>query len=182
MNHSPSRRRSLVLLTGLFVHMSVRAQPEDPWTPIRPLLGEWTGTSSGKPGEATVTRTYASVLGGRYIQEVSLSVYLPQQKNPKGERHEHIGYFSFDRARKVIVLRQFHIEGFVNTYRLAQASSNPKSLIFESEAFENLAASWKARESYTFDGADEFTEVFELAPPNKDFEVYTRTQFKRVQK
>lgn len=102
----------------------------------------------------------------------------PQEKNKKGETHEDVGYFSYDKARKIIVLRQFHIEGFVNTY--AQDTSDPKRLVFASEAIENIAPGWRARESYKFISNDEFTERFELAEPGKEFELYVESHFKRV--
>ena len=35
--------------------------------------------------------------------------------------HEHWSFFSYDRARKALVLRQFHQEGFVNQYVLDTA-------------------------------------------------------------
>jgi hypothetical protein len=37
----------------------------------------------------------------------------------------------------------------------------------------------KARETYRILGPDEFTEVFEIAEPGKDFEVYSEGHFKR---
>lgn len=54
--------------------------------------------------------------------------------------------------------------------------------MFDSESFENLGSAWKARESYEFIGDDEFIEVFELAPPGKPYEVYSRTHLKRVRR
>jgi hypothetical protein len=40
-----------------------------------------------------------------------MSAYAPQPKNPTGETHNDIGLFSYDKRRKLLVLRQFHIEG-----------------------------------------------------------------------
>jgi hypothetical protein len=119
------------------------------------------------------------VMSERYLQEVNVSRYPPQEKNKNGEVHEHWGFFSYDKARKLIVLRQFHVEGFVNTYRQAAAPEGMGSLVFESEAFENFSNAWKARETYEFPSVDEFIEVFELAPPGKPFQTYSRNQFKR---
>ena len=45
--------------------------------------------------------------------------YPVQEKNKKGEVHEHMGMLSYDKARKQIVLRQFHVESFVTTYHAA---------------------------------------------------------------
>jgi hypothetical protein len=125
-----------------------------------------------------VTRRYNWVLGDRYLHEVNTSVYPPQERNKKGERHDHWSLFSYDRARKLIVMRQFHIEGFVNTYRLVQAG--PNKIVFESEAFENLSNSWRARESYEFTDPNEVVEIFELAAPGKEFEIYVRANLQRA--
>jgi hypothetical protein len=155
------------------------AQVADPWKPLERFVGAWQGTATGQAGEGTVVRTYTKVMGGRFIQEVNTSTYPPQEKNKKGEVHEHSGMFSYDKQRKALMLRQFHIEGFVNTYKQVSEAGAVK-LVFESENFENFNNSWKARETYEFDGDDRFVETFELAPPGKDFQVYSRTELKRA--
>jgi hypothetical protein len=157
-------------------------QEADQWVPLSRFIGEWTGTASGEVGDGTVTRKYTFIMNGRFIHETNTSRYPPQEKNKSGEIHEHWGIFSYDKVRKLLVLRQFHIEGFVNTYRQARATEGHAPLVFESEAFENFSNSWKARESYKFPSDDEFIETFELAPPSKPFQVYSRNHFKRVSK
>ena len=37
----------------------------------------------------------------------------------------------------------------------------------------------RARETYKIVNADEFTEVFELAEPGKDFQIYSEGHFRR---
>jgi hypothetical protein len=148
----------------------------DVWAPIRFMAGEWRGESEGRPGKGTVERNYAFFLNNRFLHETNVSTYPPQEKNPKGEIHHHSSFFSYDRARKAIVLRQFHQEGFVNQFGLRSTES---PLVFESEALENVPPSWKARETYEVVSPDEFIETFELANGGT-FEVYSRTRFKRV--
>jgi len=145
------------------------------WEPLKFLEGSWQGTGKGKPGISTVERTYEFVLNGKFLSARNKSVYAPQAANPKGETHEDRGMISFDRARKRFVFRQFHVEGFVNTY----VSEDGKPLVFVSESIENIPPGWRARETYTILGADEFTETFELAEPGKDFEVYSEARLKR---
>jgi hypothetical protein len=152
----------------------------DRWSPLRRFIGDWTGTASGQAGDGTVARTYSFIMGERFVHEVNTTRYPPQEKNRDGEMHEHWGIFSYDKARKLIVLRQFHVEGFVNTYRQVSSSEGTTSLVFDSEAFENFSNSWKARESYEFTSDDEFIETFELAAPGKPFQVYSRNHFKRI--
>jgi hypothetical protein len=151
---------------------------EDPLAPLDRLIGRWQGTTDGRPGKGTVEREYTRILSGRYVQENGLNVYPPQEKNPKGERHEEMGIFSFDRARKRIVFRQFHVERFVTQY-VQEPSAAGEPLVFVTEAIENIPAGWRARETYTFINADEFEEVFELAESGKPFEVYSRSRLKR---
>ena len=86
---------------------------------------------------------------------------------------------SFDKRRKNFVLRQFHIEGFVNQYVMTSSSADGKTIVFTSESIENIPAGYRARETYKILGRDEFTEVFEIAEPGKDFEVYSEGHFKR---
>jgi hypothetical protein len=151
----------------------------DPLRPLAFLIGRWEGTSDGRPGAARVQREYTRILNSRFIRVQNQSVYQPQDKNPKGETHEDFGVFSFDTARGRAILRQFHVEGFVNQY-VADLDSQPDKLIFTTEAIENIPAGWRARETYTVLGADEFEEVFELAEQGKPFELYSRARLKRV--
>lgn len=87
--------------------------------------------------------------------------------------HEDIGYISVDRTRKRLVLRQFHVEGFVNQY-VENPSSSSGTISFTSETIENIPAGYRARETNTMLVADEFEEVFEIAEPDKAFDVYSR--------
>jgi hypothetical protein len=143
------------------------------------MVGEWTGESEGQPGKGTVKRTYRFVLGDKFLHERNVSTYPPQPKNEKGEVHEHWSFFSHDRARKTLVLRQLHQEGFVNQYVMA-AGSPSGTVVFETEAIENIPNGWKARETYQVVSPDEFVETFELAQGGGAYEVYSKAHFKRA--
>jgi len=151
----------------------------DPWAPIRPLAGEWQGTATGEPGTGTATRRYEFILGNRFLHERNTSTFPPQEKNKTGEVHEHWSLFSHDKKRKALLFRQFHQEGFVVTYALNPALSTPTRSVFDSEQVENIPSTWRARETYDWISADEFTETFELAQPDKPYAVYSRNHFKR---
>ena len=153
--------------------------PTDALAPLAPLVGRWTGTTEGQPGSGTVEREYERILNSRFIQVRNRSTYPPQEKNKKGETHQDVGVFSFDSGRKQIVLRQFHTEGFVNQYVLDPASV-PGKLVLVTEAIENIPAGWRARETYILTGADQLEEIFELAPPGKEFEPYSRSRLTRA--
>ena len=179
-----SLRRSAVLALALVAATALPAvaqqsSPPDNLAPLAPFLGRWTGTSEGQPGKGATERSYERALGSRFIRIRNRSTYPPQEKNPKGEIHEDEGFFSFDRARKRIVFRQFHVEGFVTTY-VHDLERKPGVLSFTSEAIENIPAGWRARETYILHGADDLEEIFELAEQGKEFTVYSRTRLKRV--
>lgn len=168
------------LLTALPLCGSAAPQTRaDAFAAFDRLLGTWTGTSEGRPGKGTLERTYERVLGSRFIQVRNRNVYPPQEANPKGEVHEDVGFISFDSARKQILFRQFHVEGFVISYAL-QAGTGTDRMVFVSEAIENIPAGYQSRETYAFTGVDQFEEVFEIAAPGKDFEVYSRARLRRA--
>ncbi len=171
---------SQLIVAAAMLMAPVSAQhPADPLGAIAPLVGRWAGTSEGQAGAGTQERTYERVLGGRAIRGTNRAVYPPQEKNPKGETHEDEGFFTFDRARKLIVFRQFHSEGFVNTYA-QDVDAKAGTVSFTTEAIENIPPGWRARETYIFHGPDEVEEVFELSEAGKPFTLYSRARLKRV--
>ncbi len=150
------------------------------WLPLKVFIGSWQGKGGGEPGIGDYARSYEFVLNKKYIEIKNKSTYPPSEKNPKGEIHEDWGYFSFDKARHTFVLRQFHIEGFVNQYKMESISDDGKKIVFVSEAIENIPAGWRAKESYEILSLDKIQETFELAEPNKPFEVYSKVILNRI--
>ncbi len=167
----------ILLLPGFLL-----AQPkqDSTWNRARFFLGQWKGTSEGDPGKGNYERTYRFVLNGKFIEVKNKSTYPPQQKNPKGEVHEDTGYISYDKKARAYVLRQFHGEGFVNEYKEEVVSEDRNTIVFLSYAIENIPVGWQARETYKIQNDDEFVEIFELAEPGKDFQVYSRATLRRI--
>jgi hypothetical protein len=151
----------------------------DVWEPLRFFTGTWEGASNGQPGKGISLREYQFALNGKYLQVKNKTAYAPQEKNPKGEVHEDWSMISYDRGRKKFVLRQFHVEGFVNQYVAEPFAAEVKTFSFISEAIENIPAGFRARETYRILSQEEFVETFELAAPGKEFELYSETRFKR---
>jgi hypothetical protein len=138
------------------------------------FVGEWRGTSRGEPGEGTVQRSCALTLNDRFLECRTTTTYPPQKKNPKGEIHVDRAFFSYDKVAKKIRLRQFHGEGFVNSY----VESSP--LVFTTTEIENIPAGWRARETYEQPSPDSWTERFDLAQPGQELELYSSSVLERV--
>lgn len=150
------------------------------WTPFDFFVGTWQGAGEGRPGLSSVERRYEFVLNGRFLRVENKSIYEPQEKNPNGEVHEDWGLVSYDRTRETFVFRQFHVEGFVNQYVLDPPAEDGQTLRFVTEAIENIPPGWRARETYRKLNDAEFIEVFELAEPGRDFELYSESRLLRV--
>ena len=167
--------RSLAVLLVLFAATIVLGAEKSPLAPIEFMVGEWQGTNRGEPGEGAVHRVCEKVLNGRFIECRTTVTYPPQEKNPKGEVHTDRAFFSYDKGAKMLRLRQFHVEGFVNTYEAAAGS-----LVFVSTEIENIPAGWRARETYEHPSPDTWTERFELAAAGKEFTLYSASTLQRA--
>lgn len=174
-----NRFRALALLVAV---VSAATSQSDPWAPVRVLEGRWEGEAKGQPGRGRSSREYKFDLNGKFLVARNRSVYEPKSQGEKPEVHEDMGVFSYDRGLKKIVLRQFHVEGFVNEYTLDTTSADSKTFEFTTVRIENLSAGWRAKEAYSVVSSDEIIETFSLAGPGNDFEVYAETRLKRIVK
>lgn len=142
--------------------------------PLERFVGSWRGTAQGEPGTGTVERTYTPILAGKFIEERNTSSYA------SGEIHHHIAYWSFDRRRARFVLRQFHEESFVNQFVATTSDFVDGRLVADSETIENIPPGFRARETYVFTSGDAFEEIFEIAEPNADYQLYSHNRFTRA--
>lgn len=163
--------RSLLLALVAEVLLSVASFAQTPVTGLAQLdflIGEWRGTSKGDPGEGRVERACAKVLNDRFIECRTTTTYK------KGEVHVERAFYSYDKGSKKLRLRQFHGEGFVNSYTEAGALS------FVTVEIENIPAGWRARETYEHPSPDTWLERFELAAPTGEFKLYSASTLQRA--
>lgn len=149
------------------------------WMILKPFIGQWSGMGEGEPGQGRYERTYQLILNQNFIEVRNKSTYPPTSQHPNGEVHEDIGYFSYDKSIKKFKLRQFHIESFVNEYVLDSIAPDKKTLVFISEAIENIPKGFRAKETYKIINDNELVEQFEIAEPNKEFSLYSKVTLKR---
>lgn len=172
-------------LLGLLFAVSIAVVPalgqeEDVWEPLRFFSGQWEGQGEGKGGISKGVQHFEFILGGQYLHVRNRTVFEPQEENPKGEVHQDWGFFSYDRARKTFVLRQFHVEGFVNQYVMDTPRADSKTLVFTSESIENIPSGFRARLTYRILNDHEFEQTFDLASPGQQFDCYSKGIMKRV--
>ena len=170
-----------VRILPLVVLMAIGAPAQsDPWAPVRVFEGKWEGMVTGTPGKQSTSREYQFVSNSTFLWQHDHSVYEAKSPDAPPKVREDFGYFSYDKLLKQIVWRQFHSEGFVNEYRLESASADGRALEFVTVRIENLPPGWKAKKFYRVLSTDEIEETFSLAPPGKDFDVFTVAHLKRV--
>jgi hypothetical protein len=141
------------------------------------LEGAWAGEIDGTIGPATGAREYRFIVHDRFL-------LMRHDRDPETEAapeddvYEEWTVFSFDAEREVIVLREFLLEGFVNTY-VCELEAGPTSLMCASEAAEGAGGvSLKLR--YEFADRDGFTEVFEIFGPDGALQVRMEGQWRRT--
>lgn len=144
-----------IVAIAILAVAGVRAQ-SDPWPVLRFLEGKWEGQATGEPGKGISSREYRFEFNGRFLLARNKSVYEPKSPGAKPEVHEDVSWYSYDRALKKIVLRQFHVEGFVNEYTLDSVGAEGKSVEFTTVRIENIPAGWRAKESFRVLSPDEF--------------------------
>lgn len=172
-------RTFLIIVALPAVLFAQTGERQSEWAPLRYFVGTWEGTATSRTSIGTATREFRFVLDGAFLESAGKTVYEASTQLPDGQTREELGFFSYDRARKTIVLRQFHPEGYVNQYALDSVSVDTTTLVFVSENIENIPPDWRAKVQYEIIDKNEFIELFKLAPPGEAFEVFWETHFTR---
>ena len=141
------KQLALIILLGPTLTFGQISKQDSVWLPLKFMIGKWTGTSEGQPGKGKYERSYQFALNKRFIEVKNKSTYLPSKNHPEGEVHEDRGFISYDRGRKTFVLRQFHIEGFVNQFKTESISPDGKTIVFITESIENIPKGYRPKET-----------------------------------
>lgn len=143
------------------------------------ILGDWSGAGQGEPGQSSSERHAERVLDGRFVRVDGRSVYAKQERNPRGETHVQTEMWGYDRARKLLVLRQFDSLGFASTYVFDKDASTASRWVLNAEQLENVPKGWNARYIYTLKSASEYEETLELDTDGKGFKPYVTNRFEK---
>ncbi len=173
------RKFGLLLLIFPSFLFGQTSKKDSIWLPLKPFIGQWVGEGGGGPGTGKYERSYQFILNKNFIEIRNRSEFQPTDKNPKGEVHEDLGYFSYDKGLKKFKLRQYHIESFVNEYVLDSISPDKKTMVFVTYEIENIPKGFQAKESYRLLSENEIEETFSIAEPGKSFEVYSKVKLIR---
>ena len=153
-------------------------QPANPWKDFDFLLGEWTWSGGGQPGQATSGRsTFKPDLNGTVLKR-TVHLEYPASQQRAAFSHDDLLYVYRDPGDGGLHAIFFDNENHVIRYTVTVAQD---SIQFLSEA---APSGTRARMTYTRAGPDSVTEKFELAPPGKpdEFTKYVEFVAKRTDK
>jgi len=169
-----NRRTGIIPLLLLLAFSPVQAQQSqsNKWKDFDLLLGEWTWSGGGQPGQAKGTSTVEPDLNGTgLLRKVHLD--YPASKDRAAFSHDDLLYVYHDPADDSLRAIFFDGENHVIRYAVTVAPDGD-SIQFLSDA---APSGTRARMTYTRTGADSVTEKFELAPPGKPDQFATYVEF-----
>jgi hypothetical protein len=171
-----------VLVAFLLIAFSSAQTPKPAsnfWKDFDFLLGDWTWTGGGKPGQATGTSTFEPEMNGTVLlRKVHLN--YPATKERAAFAHEDLLYVYHDPQDSSLRAIFFDGEGHVIRYAVTVPPAGD-SIQFLSDA---APSGTRCRMTYTRLAEDSVTEKFEIAPPGKPDEFATYVEFaaKRIRK
>jgi hypothetical protein len=172
-------RKILLYLSFIVVSVTVSAQPH-PFEKISFILGQWEGSGTGFGNEKSkISSSFQLVMNDKYIEVSNESQFEPTEEDPEGELHIDKGFISFDKVRKRVVFRQFHIEGYITTYLLVDSLSSKNTLVFETEQIENFVNGGKARLTINRIDEDEIETIFDVSFPDQPYTCFGTNRLQR---
>lgn len=157
-------KRKAFLVLGLILSFGISFAQTNPFERLNFIIGDWSGTGSGfGNNKSKIESSFQPVMDSNYIEVKNESWFEPTEKNPKGEHHLDKGFISYDKSRKLIILREFNSEGYFNQYVLNDSISNENTLVFETEFIENFVPNGKAKLTIKKISENEIETVFDVS-------------------
>lgn len=142
------------------------------WGPAQFLVGHWTGTGSGQPGNGTGSFTFAADLQDKVLVRKSFAEY-PAAGGRPASRHDDLMIIYRDEASHNFRATYFDSEGHVIQYIV---TGDRAGVVFRSEGKPDQV---RYRLTYPSTGKETLKLKFEVAPPGKDFATYIDAGAKR---
>ncbi len=152
----------------------------DPWAPFKILVGSWQGPGEGNSGAFREKADFQFILGTAFLQVRNEVRFAPEEKNPKGDVQEDVGFISYERALKIYRYRRFRANGEVIQYLCRKILDEGKTFIFVSEQVENLPTETKVRLTFCIQAPQELRLAIDRALPEKDFEATSSAVLKKL--
>lgn len=166
-----------IALSALFCLAQAQSSiTNDPWASFQFLLGSWSGTGSGQPGEVVAGSTSFSFdLRKNILVRKNRAELAPKPGEAEGTTHEDL----------IIIYRQpgesrfwaiyFDNEGHVINYRVSFPAKQ-QSVIFETDALEKGP---RFRFIYELGPDGLLSNEFLIAAPGGEFKTYTKGKLNR---
>lgn len=155
-------------------------QPSNRWKDFDFLLGEWSWSGGGQPGQATAgSSTFKPDLNGSVLRR-TVHLEYPASQQRAAFSHDDLLYVYRDPADGSLRAIFFDNENHIIRYAVTVSPAGD-SIQFLSDA---APSGTRARMTYKRIGADSVSETFELAPPGKpeEFTKYVEFVAKRTSK
>ena len=125
-------KNMIIFIFCILINIQIKGQTHDnPLDKLAFFLGTWEHFNTTD----SISHHYEKVLNGHFIKMKTEARFFPI--DGEASQHQDEGFFSWDKVRNALVFRQFHSEGFINTYVLNSKTSTDKFYVFESEQVEN---------------------------------------------
>ncbi len=167
-------RRLLLVGFGLLAVMTAEQPKDEPWAPLKFLVGEWIGVGDGQPGQGGGRCTFLPDLQGRVLVRKSYAEYPAAEGRP-AFRHDDLMILYRD-GGGALRADYFDNEGHVIRYSVRATGDSAE---FVSEASADAP---RFRLTYVKSGPDELSLKFEIAPPGKPdaFKAYLDAKLRRA--